>query len=379
MPSKDNPRADITLMVAASPRYYPHVERHLKSLGKVFPKVGLLYWEKNENEPIYCSLPAKVERFVLTFGKGGIGFFLPLMVRFLLALFRLRPSSVEAIDPYALIPARIYSLFFRCRIVYFSMEYFAEMPSLRGKPFKRRVWRGLEKWGAAGAAATATVCNGIADSLRKDFRTETVITVRNVPESAVPGDPSLLRERCGVGPGIPILLYQGALQEGRGLEAAVEAMAALPDMHLAIIGAGPLLTPLGDSARKLGVSGRVHFLGEVDFRELTQLSPGAFAGLAPFQPLSQSYLYSLPGKLFEYIQAEIPVVTTDLPEIRKIVDGYRIGFCLSEYRPDTLAVCILRLAGDPELYRTCKENLRIAKQELCWEKEEEKYLSLYLP
>jgi glycosyltransferase involved in cell wall biosynthesis len=378
---------EITLVVAQSPRYYPHVQRHLQSLKKVFSKVRLLYWEKDGLEAIYAFPDVEVHRLVIPFGQGGTFFFLKLMAGFFFQLRRMRPNSIEAIDPYALVPARIYTLlggpFSRPRsITYFSMEYFSELPSLRLKPWKRLIWKKLERWGASGVSTAATVCESIAEHLREDFGIP-VITVRNVPEGQgnLPkgiGDHFQgLHSRCGLEKDIPILIYQGMLQEGRGLETAVQALASLPGIHLAIIGAGPLREPLRELATTHGCASRVHFLGEIDFRDLVALTRNAFAGLAPFQALSVSYQYSLPGKLFEYIHAGVPVISTALPEIRKIVDGYQVGICLEEYSPETLVVAVRKMQNDSRLYSAYRENLSRAKIALCWEEEEAVYLSMY--
>ncbi|MDB5048220.1 MAG: glycosyl transferase group 1 [Fibrobacteres bacterium] len=376
---------EITLVVAQSPRYYPHVERHLKSLKKAFARVRLLYWEKDGNEPVYSFPGVETERLVLPFGSGGTVFFLRLMAGFFFRLRRMRPQSIEAIDPYALAPARLYSFLAggrRIRIAYFSMEYFSELPSLRAKPWKRRIWRGLERWGAGGSAVAATVCDSIAAHLRADFKIP-VVTVRNVPERsavippAAGNGPDALHARCGLPAEAPILIYQGMLQEGRGLETALRALPSAPGIHFAVIGDGPLRESLRALAKAEGCADRTHFLGEVDFRDLVTLTRGAFAGLAPFQALSASYLYSLPGKLFEYIQAGVPVIATALPEIRKVVEGYGVGICLEPYAPETLAAALRRMREEPGLREGFLGNLPAAGAALCWEAEESAYLSLY--
>ncbi|MEO7424528.1 MAG: glycosyltransferase family 4 protein, partial [Fibrobacteria bacterium] len=392
------PSGEITLVVAQSPRYFPHVERHLQSLKKVFAQVRLLYWEKDPAEPLYVSPDVACERVVLPFGARGAPFFLRLLGGFYARLDELRPANIEAIDPYALIPARAYALRTRMRgtrvrIAYFSMEYFSRMPSLKDKPWKRFAWRRLELWGAAGASAAATVCDSIAAHLSRDFRMP-VITVRSLPwrvpeavghdglERAPAGENRDgirlgLHARCGVPEKTAIAIYQGMLEPGRGLETAVRAMAAVPALHFAIIGSGPLREPLSALAQTAGCAARVHFLGEVDFRDLAILTRSACAGLVPVQPLSASYLYSLPGKLFEYIQAGVPVIATSLPEILKVVDGYGVGICLPEYTPETLADALRRLLDDVSLRQSFRANLARAGAELCWEAEETAYLSLY--
>ena len=259
------------------------------------------------------------------------------------------------------------------------MEYFSALPSLRAKPIKRRIWSALERWGARGADAGAAVCDSIAAHLRRDFGIP-IVTVRNVPYRAASRPPETaasLHLRCGLPAEASILIYQGMLQEGRGLESAVRAVALVPGVHFAVIGGGPLLGHLRDLAAAGGCRDRVHLIGEVDFRDLTALTRGAFAGLAPFQALSASYLYSLPGKLFEYIQAGVPVIATALPEIRKVVDGYGVGICLEDEKPETLAAALRRLSEEPGLRGGFLRNLPVAQADLCWEAEEARYLELY--
>ncbi len=372
---------EITLVVAQSPRYYPHVARHLRSLKKAYARVRLLYWEKDASEPLYAFPEVEAERVVLPSGGGGV-FFLKLMLRFWSALRRMRPDAIEAIDPYALGPARWYSAFAGkpVRMAYFSMEYFTELPSLRAKPLKRLAWKSLEAWGVGGCAAVATVCDSIAERLRADF-SKPVSTVRNVPDRADQGNMQDtwvgLHARCGLAGGEPVLLYQGMLQEGRGLEVSIRALPKAPGLHLAIVGGGGLRASLEALAREGGCAARVHFLGEVGYGELVHLTRDALAGLALFEPLAPSYLFSLPGKLFEYIQAGVPVIATALPEMRKIIEGYGVGLCLQDISPEPVAAAMRRMAEDPDWRAGFHAGLEKASQELCWEAEESRYLALY--
>ena len=98
------------------------------------------------------------------------------------------------------------------------------------------------------------------------------------------------------------------------------------------------------------------------------------------EPVSKSYYYSLPNKLFESIQSETPVIASDLPEMKRIVEGYRIGLLCSPGDADDFCACLERLLFDDEFYYSCKKNMIPAKNALCWEKEklvlQKSYLNL---
>ena len=87
------------------------------------------------------------------------------------------------------------------------------------------------------------------------------------------------------------------------------------------------------------------------------------------EPVVKNHYFSSPNKFFESIQAEVPVIASDLPEMRRIVDQYHIGLCCKPNDVEELCRCIDKLREDAVFYARCKENLKIAKQDLCWEKE----------
>jgi glycosyltransferase involved in cell wall biosynthesis len=96
-------------------------------------------------------------------------------------------------------------------------------------------------------------------------------------------------------------------------------------------------------------------------------------GAHPILNTSANHYYCLPNKIFEYIQAEIPVAVSNFPEMQKIVDTYQIGVTFNPEDPKDIAAKIQACLGSP----TYRENLRQAKAILNWENEAKALLTLY--
>jgi len=90
-----------------------------------------------------------------------------------------------------------------------------------------------------------------------------------------------------------------------------------------------------------------------------------------------NYRFSLPNKLFDYIQAGTPVIASDLPEVRKIVESYKIGKIVDNHIPENIAQIVRECIDDKELIKLWRNNLTFAARELCWENEEKVLLKIY--
>jgi len=85
----------------------------------------------------------------------------------------------------------------------------------------------------------------------------------------------------------------------------------------------------------------------------------------------------MPNKLFDYIQAGIPVLVSDLPEMKKVVEKYNIGIIAASREKDYLREQIYNLLFDTGLREIWKPGLERAANELCWENEEKNLLEFY--
>ena len=111
------------------------------------------------------------------------------------------------------------------------------------------------------------------------------------------------------------------------------------------------------------------FLGHRPFHELQQFTASASLGISLEENIGLNYFYALPNKLFNYIQARIPVLVSDFPEMSRVIDEYGIGLKLAERDPELIARTVDRMIRDRGARESWLENIEKAAGELCWEKE----------
>jgi glycosyltransferase involved in cell wall biosynthesis len=176
-----------------------------------------------------------------------------------------------------------------------------------------------------------------------------------------------------------IVLLQGGLSAGRNLDTLVDAMRYVqnPSVVLVVLGDGILLRSLQKMAKPEGLTGRVYFHAAVPQDELLALTAAADGGVIPYQATCLNNRYCTPNKLFEYIAAGLPVLATDLPEIRRFVEGQQIGLVGDTGSPRKLAALLDDFFSDDHRLASWKANVAVVRQWICWEMEEKKLLQIY--
>lgn len=202
---------------------------------------------------------------------------------------------------------------------------------------------------------------------------EPSVAVINVPEMTVV-EPRDLRPPLGLAPGTPILLYQGSIQENRGIEPAIDAVELLDDVVLVIVGYGYYRDALEDRVAARGLKDRVRFFGPIPNEDLLHWTASADVGLCNIVNASLSYYTTLPNKLFEYVMAEVPVLGSDSPGIGRVVEETGVGEVVDPIDPQSLATATRKILADPEPYRAA---CRRARERYNWEVESRKLLAVY--
>jgi glycosyltransferase involved in cell wall biosynthesis len=259
-------------------------------------------------------------------------------------------------------------------LIYDSHEYFTEVPELVGREFVRNIWLKIEKMLVPGMKYAYTVSDPIAEEYRKAYNVDFRV-IRNLPYRLK--HPVKRPDLLSCGP-VRTIIYQGSLNPGRGLESAIFAMKYLGKYHFQIYGDGPLRDKLENMIRENNLTDRIHFKGRIPFNELPAHTAMSSLGISLEENLGKNYYYSLPNKLFDYIQAKIPVLVSGLPEMKKIVEKYNIGMVTDSHDPEILAGIIENMMEDEEKRMIWKKNLHIAAEELCWENEMGKLIEIYM-
>ena len=119
-------------------------------------------------------------------------------------------------------------------------------------------------------------------------------------------------------------------------------------------------------------------MGFLDRHGINALYGRSIAGLVLLLPV-KNYINSQPIKMYEYMAAGLPVIASDFPLWREVVEGIGCGVCVSPFDTEAVAKAIDSLLGDPERAQRMGERGRRAVEERYnWTREEEALLDLYV-
>lgn len=216
----------------------------------------------------------------------------------------------------------------------------------------------------------STVSNGVANELKNRYGVDFTV-IRNLPfRKELPENTYSVSAKT--------IIYQGALNLGRGLERLITALQYLNDCKLVIVGTGDLDYKLKLLSRGFSLDDRITFLGKVPLNELHSITCKATIGVSLEEDMGLSYHHALPNKLFDYIQAGLPVMVSNLPEMKGLVEKYDVGMVVDNtLNAYALAEQIKKmLDNESQLIKWHKNTLAVA-EELCWENESHKLVGLF--
>ena len=325
------------------------------------------------------SLPLErsyhTHRMKLIFIKGPL-FYAEYNIRLFLYLLFQKADILVANDLDTLLANYLASVFRKRKLVYDSHEYFTGVPEIVNRPFVKASWESIEKWIFPKLEVIYTVNESIA-RLYKDQYGKEIKVIRNV-STKLEHKTKKTRENLGLPRDKNIIILQGAgINIDRGGEEAVQAMQYVDNAIFLIIGGGDVIDTLKEMVAELNLKDKVKLLGKLPYMEMMQYTQNADLGLTLDKDTNINYRYSLPNKVFDYIQAGIPVLASNLVEVANVVKSYKVGEIVESHEPHLIAKKMTEMLNESRKAEW-KENLKAAAEELCWEKESSKLKEIYL-
>ena len=262
------------------------------------------------------------------------------------------------------------------RVFYDSRELYGHLAGLKHKQTIQKILYQIERIFIRHVDNVITTGEMDSEFLQKEYGLKETIVLRNLPMRQSGVEPFNFRKKFKLDEEIKILLYQGVILHGRGLKILFEVVKKTSDTFLIVIGDGEHRNYYEELSESEGIKPRVFFMGKVPQRFLLNYTAGADIGFALIENISLSYFYALPNKLFEYIQAGLPVIVSNFPQMKKIVDDYKIGIAVDLEREEDVIAAVVKLIKEKSFYNELKSNCIIAADKLNWNVEIEKMFKI---
>ena len=256
-------------------------------------------------------------------------------------------------------------------LVFDAHEIFPEVPELTDRKAVKKVWTSIENFTFPRLKNTYTVCDSVAAFYYKRYKIDMQV-VRNIPLKRIEHKYSASTDSPIGAQGKKVILYQGAVNLGRGIGLMIDAMPLLDDFVFYVIGDGDLLKELQEKVTKMHLTDKVIFTGKIPFENLSAYTARADIGINLLENRGLNYYYSLPNRIFDFIREEVPVLASDFPEIRKIITKYHVGALINDFDPHSIASTVKRMAAEGKDHSA----FSVANEELSWENESQVLLKV---
>ncbi len=325
-----------------------------------------LVGRKNRKKAVLQEKPYRQVILDCYFRKGK-WMYLEYNIRLFFFLLKSRPDAITAIDLDTIIPCYLVSAIRKIPRAYDAHELFTELKEVVTRPVIHKIWLTIENRMVPRYPKGYTVSLSIAQEFSRRYGVEYGV-IMNTP---------LLRHTAPKKTGNKkYLLYQGAVNEGRGLEWLLPAMANV-DAELWICGEGNFSGECRRLITVYGLDKKVIMKGMLDPENLQLVTEQAYAGINLVEPVGLNQVYSLANKFFDYIHAGIPQLTMDFPEYRRINDEFEIALLIKTLTPELISGALNNLLGNEVLYDRMHANCRAASSVYNWQLEETKLKQFY--
>ncbi len=307
------------------------------------------------------------QKRLFTIFNKGFGFYAGYNIRLFFYLLFKKADLICCIDLDTILPVWLAGKLKSTKLVYDAHEYFSQQKEIISRPRIHSVWKWIEKTFVPEFKNGYTVSHSIAAQFKTIYGVDYEV-IRNLP-MLKPLSPHLQQKE-------KIILYQGAVNEARGLEFLIPAMKGI-DAKLVIYGDGNFIEETKSLIEANNLQDKVFLKGMVLPEKLDEITQKAFIGINFVENIGLNQYYSLANKFFDHIQNGLPQVSMNYPEYKKINDEFTVALLIDDLHPDTIINAINKLLNDHELYNHLQQNCLKARQILNWQNEEKKLIAFY--
>ncbi len=317
---------------------------------------------------------------VYRLSSGGLptskGRFIKYLIKAALLGIRIKANIYHCFDLDTLLPAAVASTINGGNLIYEAHEYYPGLEALLGRPFTKLIWVLLERLLIHKPNKVITVNESIAEKLSKRYAIPKPTVIYSCENKRTVSKSDFIREKFNIPEDKTIILYVGILRGGQGLELIPRIISELESTAAVIVGDGPIRKRLEDLRDDLSLGDRLFFAGAVEYDELRRYYGSADIGILLMEPLAENNRLALPNKFFAYLAYGLPVVVSDIPELSRFVEDFKLGVVV-QVDIDDAVEGINRIINDGDFYEKCRDNAYSFSDKFNWETEAEKYLDIY--
>lgn len=288
----------------------------------------------------------------------------------------LAPDLVHAHDLICLPAAHAAAQATGARLVYDAHELETHRnPPL---PFFQKRWVGhVEAKFARRADAVITVGALVCRELSAHIRRQDVNVIYNSPP--LDACPRTIRGDLRLDADVPLILYVGKVTAGRGVGEILNLLPKMPGVMFATVGPcdAQSRAQLKAQANRLGMAMRFRILPPVPFEQVVSYVAGADLGVISVEPVTLSYRYCMPNKLFELSFANVPIISNKLDEIEGYLREFGNGEIAEFDNKAALAYTMYRMLREKGRYVMGPDALRRMHETYSWESQGRKLVAIY--
>lgn len=284
-------------------------------------------------------------------------------------LMRSDADMFTAIDLDTILPVYFASKFRKKKRAYDAHEIFTEMQEVNERKPIKFLWTKIANFCIPRFPAGYTIGEAYADYFKEKYGVQYAV-VRNAtvydPEYHKPPSPQ------------KIILYQGAVNKGRGFEYLIPAMQDVR-APLWIIGKGNFSAQAEALIRKHGLEDKVQLLGYIIPEKLREYTAKAYIGITLFDDRNNglSNTLSMANRFFDYMHHGVPQLCCNFPEYRKVNERWKIALLLDSLDPKQIAKNLNDLLENESKHALMSDAARTAARTLCWQEEAKALLQFY--